>query len=178
MFTCWSNTHQLCKPSKLVNNPKAVTVGGYGMNFWICGRRTISLFSGHVLLCWLMWRSTAGSRKALHSAPARLNVPLTLSRQFKFPSPPATVGVPFETKDGRGDPWSPLTSFSVLKTLYSGCVYTMTKWRLTSGHGFALKCGANHDSDVNAAKNIKAVGLITLAHGATVKPQSRLMWFR
>ncbi len=33
-----------------------------------------------------MWWSTAGSRKALHSAPARLNVPLTLSRQFKFPS--------------------------------------------------------------------------------------------
>ena len=33
-----------------------------------------------------MWWSTAGCRKALHSAPARLNVPLTLSRQFKFPS--------------------------------------------------------------------------------------------
>ncbi|CEP74700.1 Uncharacterised protein [Klebsiella pneumoniae] len=33
-----------------------------------------------------MWWSTAGSRKALHSAPARLNVSLTLSRQFKFPS--------------------------------------------------------------------------------------------
>nr|QTX14055.1 hypothetical protein [Klebsiella pneumoniae] len=30
------------------------------------------------------------------------------------------------------------------------------KWRLTSGHGFAPECGANHDSDVNAAKNIKS----------------------
>nr|URH11027.1 Transposase [Klebsiella pneumoniae] len=37
--------------------------------------------------------------KALHSAPARLNVPLTLSRQFKF-LPPATVEY-LETKDGR-----------------------------------------------------------------------------
>ncbi|HBX1464541.1 TPA: transposase, partial [Klebsiella pneumoniae] len=34
------------------------------------------------------------------------------------------------------------------------------------------ECGANHDSDVNAAKNIKAVGLITLAHGATVNPKA------
>lgn len=48
---------------------------------------------------------------------------------------------------------------------YSGCVYTMTKMALNVRSWICPECGANHDSDVNAAKNIKAVGLITLAHG-------------
>ncbi|HHD2069582.1 TPA: zinc ribbon domain-containing protein, partial [Klebsiella pneumoniae] len=53
-----------------------------------------------------------------------------------------------------------------------GCVYTMTKMALNVRSWICPECGANHDSDVNAAKNIKAVGLITLAHGATVNPKA------
>ena len=54
----------------------------------------------------------------------------------------------------------------------SGCGYTMTKMALNVRSWICPECGANHDSDVNAAKNIKAVGLITLAHGATVNPKA------
>lgn len=34
------------------------------------------------------------------------------------------------------------------------------------------ECGAVHDRDINAARNIKAAGLAVLAHGATVNPKA------
>lgn len=35
-----------------------------------------------------------------------------------------------------------------------------------------LEYGADHDRDINVAKNIKAAGLAVLAHGDTVNPKS------
>ncbi|EJX4187822.1 RNA-guided endonuclease InsQ/TnpB family protein [Salmonella enterica] len=54
----------------------------------------------------------------------------------------------------------------------SGCGYTMPKMALNVRSWLCPECGANHDRDVNAAKNIKAVGLTALAHGATVNPKA------
>ncbi|WP_065648524.1 RNA-guided endonuclease InsQ/TnpB family protein [Pantoea eucrina] len=54
----------------------------------------------------------------------------------------------------------------------SGCGYTMPKMALNVRSWICPECGANHDRDVNAAKNIKAVGLTALAHGATVNPKA------
>lgn len=54
----------------------------------------------------------------------------------------------------------------------SGCGYTMPKMALKVRSWLCPECGANHDRDVNAAKNIKAVGLTALAHGATVNPKA------
>ncbi|MFS6933786.1 zinc ribbon domain-containing protein [Klebsiella oxytoca] len=34
------------------------------------------------------------------------------------------------------------------------------------------ECGVNHDRDVNAVKNIKAVALTALAHGAAANPEA------
>ena len=54
----------------------------------------------------------------------------------------------------------------------SGCGYTLPKMSLNVRSWICPECGANHDRDVNAAKNIKAVGLTALAHGATVNPKA------
>lgn len=54
----------------------------------------------------------------------------------------------------------------------SGCGYTLPKMALNVRSWTCAECGAHHDRDVNAAKNIKAVGLAALAHGATVNPKA------
>lgn len=54
----------------------------------------------------------------------------------------------------------------------SGCGYTMPKMALNVRSWVCPECGANHDRDVNAAKNIKAVGLTAPAHRATVNPEA------
>ena len=54
----------------------------------------------------------------------------------------------------------------------SGCGYTMPKMALNVRSWICPECGANHDRDINAAKNIKAAGLAVLAHGATVNPEA------
>lgn len=53
----------------------------------------------------------------------------------------------------------------------SGCGYTMPKMALNVRSWICPECGANHDRDVNAAKNIKAVGLTALACGEPVNPK-------
>ncbi|EGN2541066.1 IS200/IS605 family element transposase accessory protein TnpB [Salmonella enterica] len=54
----------------------------------------------------------------------------------------------------------------------SGCGYTMPKMALNVRSWVCPECGANHDRDINAARNIKAVGLAVLAHGEPVNPES------
>lgn len=54
----------------------------------------------------------------------------------------------------------------------SGCGYTMSKMALNVRSWVCPECGANHDRDVNAAKNIKAVGLTALACGESVNPEA------
>ena len=54
----------------------------------------------------------------------------------------------------------------------SGCGYTMSKMALNVRSWVCPECGANHDRDVNAAKNIKAVGLTALACGESVNPKA------
>lgn len=54
----------------------------------------------------------------------------------------------------------------------SDCGYTMPKMALNVCSWVCPECGANHDRDVNAAKNIKAAGLAALAHGEPVNPES------
>ncbi|EKI3096550.1 transposase [Escherichia coli] len=54
----------------------------------------------------------------------------------------------------------------------SDCGYTMPKMALNVRSWVCPECGANHDRDVNAAKNIKAAGLAALAHGEPVNPES------
>lgn len=54
----------------------------------------------------------------------------------------------------------------------SGCGYILPRLALNVRSWVCPECGADHDRDVNAAKNIKAVGLTALAHGATVNPEA------
>ncbi|CAB5611240.1 MULTISPECIES: RNA-guided endonuclease InsQ/TnpB family protein [Enterobacteriaceae] len=54
----------------------------------------------------------------------------------------------------------------------SGCGYTMPKMALNVRSWICPECGANHDRDINAARNIKAAGLAVLAHGEPVNPES------
>lgn len=53
----------------------------------------------------------------------------------------------------------------------SDCGYTLSKMALNVRSWVCPECGANHDRDVNAAKNIKAVGLTALACGESVNPK-------
>ncbi|EHN1697407.1 transposase [Salmonella enterica subsp. enterica serovar Newport] len=50
--------------------------------------------------------------------------------------------------------------------------FTMQKMPLDVRKWHCPECGADHDRDVNAARNIKAAGLAVLAHGATVNPEA------
>ncbi|MFY9997566.1 MAG: RNA-guided endonuclease TnpB family protein [Leclercia sp.] len=52
----------------------------------------------------------------------------------------------------------------------SCCGFVMKKMPLDVRKWHCPECGADHDRDVNAARNIKAAGLVVLAHGATVNP--------
>ncbi|EMJ2323822.1 transposase [Salmonella enterica] len=54
----------------------------------------------------------------------------------------------------------------------SSCGYTMPKMALNVRSWVCPECNTEHDRDINAAKNIKAVGLTALAHGATVNPEA------
>ena len=54
----------------------------------------------------------------------------------------------------------------------SSCGYTMQKIALNVRAWICPECGANHDRDVNAAKNIKAAGLAALACGESVNHKS------
>ncbi|CAA0342839.1 RNA-guided endonuclease InsQ/TnpB family protein [Klebsiella pneumoniae] len=55
----------------------------------------------------------------------------------------------------------------------SCCGFTMKKMPLNVRKWSCLECGADHDRDINAARNIKAAGLAVLAHGEPVNPESR-----
>lgn len=52
----------------------------------------------------------------------------------------------------------------------SCCGFTMPKMSLNVRKWRCPECGADHDRDVNAARNIKAAGLAVLAHGEPVNP--------
>ncbi|MCU6677163.1 RNA-guided endonuclease InsQ/TnpB family protein [Leclercia tamurae] len=54
----------------------------------------------------------------------------------------------------------------------SCCGFTMQKMPLDVRKWHCPECGADHDRDVNAARNIKAAGLAVLAHGEPVNPES------
>jgi putative transposase len=54
--------------------------------------------------------------------------------------------------------------------LCSCCGFTMQKMPLDVRKWHCPECGADHDRDVNAARNIKAAGLAVLAHGEPVNP--------
>lgn len=54
----------------------------------------------------------------------------------------------------------------------SCCGFTMQKMPLDVRKWYCSECGADHDRDVNAARNIKAAGLAVLAHGEPVNPES------
>lgn len=53
----------------------------------------------------------------------------------------------------------------------SGCGFTLQKMPLDVRKWHCPECGADHDRDVNAARNIKAAGLAVLAHGEPVNPE-------
>ena len=50
--------------------------------------------------------------------------------------------------------------------------FVMQKMPLDVRKWHCPECGADHDRDVNAARNIKAAGLAVLAHGEPVNPES------
>ncbi|MCR4459771.1 MULTISPECIES: transposase [unclassified Pseudescherichia] len=52
----------------------------------------------------------------------------------------------------------------------SCCGFTLQKMPLNLRKWHCPECGADHDRDVNAARNIKAAGLAVLAHGEPVNP--------
>ncbi|EOF4704401.1 RNA-guided endonuclease InsQ/TnpB family protein [Klebsiella oxytoca] len=54
----------------------------------------------------------------------------------------------------------------------SCCGFTLQKMPLDVRKWHCPECGADHDRDVNAARNIKAAGLAVLAHGEPVNPES------
>ena len=54
----------------------------------------------------------------------------------------------------------------------SCCGFTMQKMPLNVRIWHCPECSADHDRDVNAARNIKAAGLAVLAHGEPVNPES------
>ncbi|EBN4581225.1 transposase [Salmonella enterica] len=54
----------------------------------------------------------------------------------------------------------------------SCCGFTMQKMPLDVRKWHCPECSADHDRDVNAARNIKAAGLVVLAHGEPVNPES------
>lgn len=54
----------------------------------------------------------------------------------------------------------------------SCCNFTMQKMPLDVRKWHCPECSADHDSDTNAARNIKAAGLAVLAHGEPVNPES------
>lgn len=56
----------------------------------------------------------------------------------------------------------------------SGCGFTMQKMSLDVRKWHCPECGADHDRDINAAKNIKAAGLAVLACGESVNQRLRL----
>jgi len=53
----------------------------------------------------------------------------------------------------------------------SCCGFTLKKMPLDVRKWHCPECGADHDRDINAARNIKAAGLAVLAHGETVNPE-------
>ncbi|HAJ3253343.1 RNA-guided endonuclease InsQ/TnpB family protein [Escherichia coli] len=55
----------------------------------------------------------------------------------------------------------------------SCCGFTMQKMPLNVRKWHCPECGADHDRDINAARNIKAAGLAVLAHGEPVNPESQ-----
>ena len=55
----------------------------------------------------------------------------------------------------------------------SDCGYTVEKMPLNVRQWTCPECGANHDRDVNAARNILAAGLAVSARGEAVSPVSR-----
>lgn len=52
----------------------------------------------------------------------------------------------------------------------SCCGFTLQKMPLNVREWHCPECGADHDRDINAARNIKAAGLAVLAHGEPVNP--------
>lgn len=52
------------------------------------------------------------------------------------------------------------------------CGFTMQKMPLDVREWQCSECGAAHDRDINAARNIKAAGLAVLAHGELVNLES------
>ncbi len=52
----------------------------------------------------------------------------------------------------------------------SGCGHTMPKMPLHVRQWTCPECGAHHDRDINAARNVLAAGLAVSAHGETVSP--------
>lgn len=55
----------------------------------------------------------------------------------------------------------------------SCCGFTMKKMPLDVRKWQCPECGADHNRDVNAARNIKAAGLAVLVHGEPVNPESQ-----
>jgi len=55
----------------------------------------------------------------------------------------------------------------------SACGHLAAKMPLNIREWTCAKCATVHDRDVNAATNVKAVGLAGLACGAGVRPQRR-----
>jgi putative transposase len=53
----------------------------------------------------------------------------------------------------------------------SCCGFIMEKMPLDVRNWHCPECGAEHDRDINAARNIKAAGLAVLAHGEPVNPE-------
>ncbi|HHY6312508.1 TPA: zinc ribbon domain-containing protein, partial [Salmonella enterica] len=54
----------------------------------------------------------------------------------------------------------------------SCCGFTIKKMPLDVRKWQCPECGADHDRDINAARNIKAAGLAVLACGEPVNPES------
>ncbi|WP_236655089.1 transposase [Burkholderia pyrrocinia] len=55
----------------------------------------------------------------------------------------------------------------------SGCGHTVARMPLNARAWDCPECGAIHDRDINAARNVLAAGLAVSAHGESVSPMSR-----